>query len=199
MRVYAPDLKHRAHPPWTHQIQQLHHPVPSTSRSPIPFWHPHLQFDVPAFFGRMFCIKFLLRSTDTEIQSYPSVTRDFQSIAFLPLQPLIFIDLLRRASLFRIASLHSAPSVSSSLWVYYGTGMWLFFCRGHDQTWTWPVSHGRKKKSEKKSRGRVTSLSDHACIIVTVSRVLFFIILPPKRFISFDQYKMTKTEKLGSF
>ena len=73
-------MQHRAHPPWTHQIQQLHHPVPSISRSPIPFWHPHLQFDVPAFFGWMFCIEFLLRSTDTEIQSYPSVTRDFQSI-----------------------------------------------------------------------------------------------------------------------
>ena len=47
-----------------------------------------------------------------------------------------------------------------------------FFCRGHDQTWTGRVSHGRKK-IKKKSRGRVTSLSDHACIIVTVSRDLF--------------------------
>jgi len=71
------------------------------------------------------------------------------------------------------ASLHSAPSVSSSLWVYYGTGMWLFFWSG-----TWSNMDGTcqsraKKKSKKKSRGRVTSLSDHACIIVTVSRDLF--------------------------
>ena len=145
MRVYAPDLKHRAHPPWTHQIQQLHHPVPSISRSPIPFWHPHLQFDDPAFLGRMFCIKFLLRSTDTEIQSYPSVTRDFQSITSCLCNRWSSLICFDELPCSEFASLNSAPSVSSSLWVYYGTGMWLFFCRGHDQTWTGRVSHGRKK------------------------------------------------------
>ena len=49
MHVYATYLTHRTHHPWTHHVQRLHHPVPSTSRSPIPYRHLHLQFDVPAF------------------------------------------------------------------------------------------------------------------------------------------------------
>jgi len=198
MRVYAPDLKHRAHPPWTHQIQQLHHPVPSISRSPIPFWHPHLQFDDPAFLGRMFCIKFLLRSTDTEIQSYPSVTRDFQSITSCLCN--------RWSSSICFDELPCSELPPSILPLQYPRPYECTMELGCDCFFVGDmIRHGRdvsvtgEKKIKKKSRGRVTSLSDHACIIVTVSRVLFFIILPPKRFISFDQYKMTKTEKLGSF
>ena len=62
----------------------------------------------PCIFGRMLCIKFLLRPA-----------WKIQSLTFLPLHPLIFIDLLWRASLFRTASLHNTHSVSSSLHVYY--------------------------------------------------------------------------------
>ena len=82
------------------------------------------------------------------------------------------------------ASLHSAPSVSSSLWVYYGTGVWLFFCRGHDQKWTWRVSHGRKK-IEKKNRGDVS----RPCLIMHASSWLchgsFFIYNSPSETIYF--------------
>ena len=58
----------------------------------------------------------------------------------------------------------------------------------------------RAKKNQKKNRGDVS----RPCLIMHASSWLShetfsFIILPPKRFISFDQYKMTKTEKLGSF
>ena len=72
-----------------------------------------------------------------------------------------------------------------------------FFGRGHDQTWTGRVSHGRKK-NQKKNRGDVS----RPCLIMHASSWLChgtfsFIILPPKRFISFDQYKMTKTRNLG--
>ena len=97
------------------------------------------------------------------------------------------------------ASLHSAPSVSSSLWVYYGTGMWLFFLLG-----TWSdmdvTCQSRAKKNQKENRGDVSrpSLIMHASSWLCHGS-FFFIILPPKRFISFNQYKMTKPEKLGSF
>ena len=114
-------------------------------------------------------MKFLLRSTDTEFQSSPSVTPDFQSIAFLPMQPLIFIDLLRRCS-------ESPPSIlplqyprpyecTMDNWDVTGFFVGDMIRQGRD------VSVMGEKKEEK-SRGRVTSLSDHAGIIMTVSRLL---------------------------
>ena len=67
------------------------------------------------------------------------------------------------------------------------------------------ISHGRdvsvtgEKKSKKKIEGTchvpVWSCMHHRDCVTGP----FFIILPPKRFISFDQYKMTKNEKLGRF
>ena len=126
--------------------------------------HPHLQFDVPAFFGQMFCIKFLLRSTDTKIQSSPSVTRDFQSIAFLPLQPLIFINLLRRASLFRILLPPFCPfSILVSMSVLWNWDVTIFFVGDM-------IRHGRDvsvtgEKKSKKNRGDVS----RPCLIMHAS------------------------------